>query len=132
VVDYCIHSHRADDDAPLAAASCMKKRRLAWNWIAQCVVVLACAFALKQYYANATAGQLRWILAPTTGALSSSAAGRSSSNPARLHQRGPKFSDRQFLRGSQFPDHRILDAFVEKAVARSIETSSWDSSQLPP
>jgi exosortase K len=47
----------------------MKKRRLAWNWIAQCVVVLACAFALKQYYANATAGQLRWILAPTTACV---------------------------------------------------------------
>jgi exosortase K len=47
----------------------MKKRRLAWNRIAQCVVVLACAFALKRYYADATAGQLRWILAPTTACV---------------------------------------------------------------
>jgi exosortase K len=42
------------------------KRRFTWNWIAQCIVVLACAFALKQYYSNATADQLRWILAPTS------------------------------------------------------------------
>jgi exosortase K len=42
------------------------KRRFSWNWIAQCVVVLVCAFTLKLYYANASANQLRWILAPTT------------------------------------------------------------------
>ncbi len=34
--------------------------------IAQCVVALACAFALKLYYSTATADDLRWILAPTT------------------------------------------------------------------
>lgn len=44
-------------------------RRFSWKWIAQCVVVLACAFGLKQYYANASAGQLRWILAPTTACV---------------------------------------------------------------
>lgn len=42
------------------------KRRFTWKWIAQCVVVLVCAFTLKQYYSTASANQLRWILAPTT------------------------------------------------------------------
>lgn len=42
------------------------KQRFNWNWIAQCVVVLVCAFTLKQYYSTASADQLRWILAPTT------------------------------------------------------------------
>jgi exosortase K len=45
------------------------KRRFTWNWIAQCVVVLVCAFALKQYYSTASANQLRWILAPTTASV---------------------------------------------------------------
>lgn len=40
-----------------------------WNWIAQCVVVLVCAFALKHYYSTASANQLRWILAPTTACV---------------------------------------------------------------
>lgn len=44
-------------------------QRFSWKWIAQCVVVLACAFALKQYYSMASAGQLRWILAPTTACV---------------------------------------------------------------
>lgn len=34
--------------------------------VAQLIVVLACALALKQYYSTATADHLRWILAPTT------------------------------------------------------------------
>lgn len=45
------------------------KQRFSLNWIAQCAAVLACAFALKQYYSTATAGQLRWILAPTTACV---------------------------------------------------------------
>ncbi len=45
------------------------KRRFTWNWIAQCVVVLVCAFALKQYYSTASANQLRWILAPTAAGV---------------------------------------------------------------
>jgi len=45
------------------------KRRFTWNWVAQCVVVLVCAFALKQYYSTASANQLRWILAPTTSCV---------------------------------------------------------------
>ncbi len=45
------------------------KRRFTWNWIAQCVVVLVCAFALKQYYSTASANQLRWILAPTSACV---------------------------------------------------------------
>ena len=45
------------------------KRRFTWNWIAQCVVLLFCAFALKQYYSTASANQLRWILAPTTACV---------------------------------------------------------------
>ena len=42
------------------------KPRFTWNWIAQCVVVLVCAYTLKLYYSTASANQLRWILAPTT------------------------------------------------------------------
>jgi exosortase K len=34
--------------------------------IAQCLLVLICAFTLKLYYSTASADQLRWILAPTT------------------------------------------------------------------
>jgi exosortase K len=40
--------------------------RGAWNRIAQCVVAVAGAFALKLHYSTASADQLRWILAPTT------------------------------------------------------------------
>ena len=40
--------------------------RLSWKWIAQCVVVLVCVFALKLFYSTASANELRWILAPTT------------------------------------------------------------------
>lgn len=43
------------------------KRRLIWKRIAQWGVVLLCAFTLKLYYSTASADQLRWILAPTTG-----------------------------------------------------------------
>jgi len=43
--------------------SCSRK------WIAQCVVVLACAFALKQYYSTASAEELRWVLAPTSACV---------------------------------------------------------------
>ncbi len=42
------------------------KQRYNWNRIAQWVVVLLCAFALKLFYSTASANQLRWILAPTT------------------------------------------------------------------
>jgi len=45
------------------------KLRFTWNWTAQCVVVLVCAFALKQYYSTASANQLRWILAPTSACV---------------------------------------------------------------
>jgi exosortase K len=34
--------------------------------LAQAVVVLGCAFALKLYYSTASADELRWVLAPTT------------------------------------------------------------------
>ena len=42
------------------------KPKITWKWIAQCVVVLCCAYALKRYYAGVSADELRWILAPTT------------------------------------------------------------------
>lgn len=45
------------------------KRRFTWMWVAQVVVVLVCAFALKQFYSTASADQLRWILAPTTACV---------------------------------------------------------------
>ena len=44
-------------------------RRRTWKWIAQCLVVLVCAFALKRYYSTASANELRWILAPTTACV---------------------------------------------------------------
>ncbi|HEV2666530.1 MAG TPA: exosortase K [Blastocatellia bacterium] len=40
--------------------------KLRWTRIAQCVVALVGAFALKLHYSMASADQLRWILAPTT------------------------------------------------------------------
>src|SRR5262245_5351083 len=42
------------------------KLRFTWTRIAQCVVALVGAFALKLHYSAASADQLRWILAPTT------------------------------------------------------------------
>jgi len=42
----------------------MSRRNLIWG--AQLAIVLLCALALKFYYSNATANELRWILAPTT------------------------------------------------------------------
>ncbi|MGH9754657.1 MAG: exosortase K [Blastocatellia bacterium] len=42
------------------------KQRYTWNWIAQCLLVLVGAFALKLHYSTASVDQLRWILAPTT------------------------------------------------------------------
>jgi len=40
--------------------------RLCWKWVAQCIVVLVCVFALKLFYSTASANELLWILAPTT------------------------------------------------------------------
>jgi exosortase K len=40
--------------------------RTTWKRIAQLVVVLSCAAALKLYYSTASVNQLHWILAPTT------------------------------------------------------------------
>jgi len=45
------------------------KPSFTWNGIAKWIAVLASAFALKHYYASATADQLRWILAPTTACV---------------------------------------------------------------
>ena len=42
------------------------KQKITWNRIAQWLVVLFCALALKQHYSSASANNLRWILAPTT------------------------------------------------------------------
>jgi len=39
--------------------------KLRWTRLAQCVVTLVGAFALKLHYSTASADQLRWILAPT-------------------------------------------------------------------
>lgn len=41
-------------------------RKVDWTRIAQVMVVLLVALALKQYYSTASVNQLRWILAPTT------------------------------------------------------------------
>ena len=56
-----------DHDPATEAVVCMKifgRRRIIWS--AQLLIVLLCALALKFYYSNATADELRWILAPTT------------------------------------------------------------------
>ena len=45
------------------------KRKLTVRWIAQCLVVLVCAYALKRYYSSASVNELRWILAPTTACV---------------------------------------------------------------
>lgn len=42
------------------------KQKITWQWSAQWLVLLLCAFALKHYYSTASADELRWILAPTT------------------------------------------------------------------
>jgi exosortase K len=42
------------------------KQKFTWYRIAQWVVVLLCALALKFFYSSASANQLWWILAPTT------------------------------------------------------------------
>lgn len=41
-------------------------QKITWQWGAQWLIVLLCAFTLKQYYSTASADELRWILAPTT------------------------------------------------------------------
>jgi len=51
------------------AAAIGMKRRIAWKWIAQILVVLAVVFFTKLYYSTASANQLRWILAPTTACV---------------------------------------------------------------
>jgi len=43
--------------------------RFNWTRIAQCVVALAGALALKLHYSTASADQLRWILAPTAAVV---------------------------------------------------------------
>jgi len=42
------------------------RRGFNWTRIAQLIVVLVCALALKSYYSKASANDLRWILTPTT------------------------------------------------------------------
>ncbi|HSE98667.1 MAG TPA: exosortase K [Blastocatellia bacterium] len=41
------------------------KKRFIWERTAQWMLVLLCAFTIKQYYSEAGANELRWILAPT-------------------------------------------------------------------
>src|SRR5581483_7748074 len=65
VVAGCFAGDCVDDDGALAATFDMKPK-ITPKWIAQFVVVLLCAFALKRYYSTASVEQLRWILAPTT------------------------------------------------------------------
>lgn len=42
------------------------KQKFNWARIAQWAVMVICALTLKLYYSEASANQLRWILAPTT------------------------------------------------------------------
>jgi exosortase K len=64
VADGRIYTDRAYYASALAAAAFRMKPN--WNRIAQCVIALVGAFALKLHYSTASADQLRWILAPTT------------------------------------------------------------------
>src|SRR5262249_26245213 len=66
MADGRVYGDRADHIPPLAAAASCMNLRFTWTRIAQCVVALAGAFALKLHYSTASADQLRWILAPTT------------------------------------------------------------------
>ena len=45
------------------------KQKINARLIAQSMVVLVCAYTLKQYYSTASADQLRWILLPTTACV---------------------------------------------------------------
>jgi exosortase K len=45
------------------------KQKITARLIAQSIVVLVCAYTLKQYYSTASADQLRWILLPTTACV---------------------------------------------------------------
>jgi exosortase K len=65
VADGRVYGDRADHVPSLAAAAFRMNLRFNWTRIAQCVVALAGALALKLHYSTASADQLRWILAPT-------------------------------------------------------------------
>jgi exosortase K len=45
------------------------KQKITARLIAQSIVVLVCAYTLKQHYSTASADQLRWILLPTTACV---------------------------------------------------------------
>ena len=102
------------------------KGRFTWNWIAQCVVVLVCAFALKQYYSTASANQLRWILAPTRACveLVSGASFEFESNAGYIS------SDRSFLianscAGVNFLITAFLMLSVRKLLRRRSQSIAW-------
>jgi exosortase K len=95
--------------------------RLSWKWIAQCVVVLACVFALKLFYSTASANELRWILAPTT-ALVELVTGRSF---AFEPYAGYMSEDRSFLiAGSCAGVNFLITAFLMLSARRLLNGRS--------
>jgi exosortase K len=87
------------------------------NRIAQCFVILVCAFTLKLYYSAASANQLRWILAPTT-ALVELVSGASFEFESHA---GYLSSDRSFLIASSCAGvNFLITAFLMLSIRRLV------------
>ncbi|MFY9574542.1 MAG: exosortase K [Blastocatellia bacterium] len=102
------------------------KPRFTWSWIAQCVVVVVCAYTLKLYYSTASADQLRWILAPTTFCVELAGGG---SFEFESHA-GYISSDRRFLianscAGVNFLITAFLMLSMSKLLRDASKTISW-------
>jgi exosortase K len=99
--------------------------RCNWNRIAQCLVILVCAFTLKLYYSAAGANQLRWILAPTT-ALVELVSGASFEFESHA---GYLSSDRRFLIASSCAGvNFLITAFLMLSLRRLVRDREQDIS----
>jgi exosortase K len=97
------------------------KLRCNWNSIAQCIVVLVCAFTLKLYYSAASANQLRWILAPTAALVE---LGSGASFEFESHA-GYLSSDRSFLIASSCAGvNFLITAFLMLSMRRLLRDRS--------
>ncbi len=101
------------------------KLRCTRNRIAQCVVILVCAFMLKLHYSAASANQLRWILAPTT-ALVEFTSGVSFEFESHA---GYLSSDRSFLiAGSCAGVNFLITAFLVLSIGHLLRDRSTGTS----
>jgi exosortase K len=101
------------------------KLRCTRNRIAQCIVVLVCAFTLKLYYSAASANQLRWILAPTT-ALVELVSGASFEFESHA---GYMSGDRSFLIASSCAGvNFLITAFLMLSLRKLLSDRSTDIS----